>query len=112
MWSLRVTWSARNDIRQWQDKGFQAVTILDDGYPDQLHSVYNPPPLLFVRGAVSAIQGAPSVSVVSWESDGDLRSQSMERETSEHLLSNGFTVFSAIGGGMADALRSAATKNG
>lgn len=51
--------------------GLAVVTLDDPTYPERLRRVDMPPPLLFVRGAVGALNGLRSVAVVGtrWPSD-------------------------------------------
>jgi DNA processing protein len=51
--------------------GLAVVTLDDPTYPERLRRVDMPPPLLFVRGAVEALNGLRSVAVVGtrWPSD-------------------------------------------
>jgi DNA processing protein len=45
---------AAAEIQQWDREGFQLLTILDEGYPQNLRTVHDRPPFVFVSGALSA----------------------------------------------------------
>jgi len=51
--------------------GLQVVTLEESSYPERLRLVEFPPPLLFVRGSVSAMNARKSVAVVGtrWPTD-------------------------------------------
>ena len=51
--------------------GLEVVTLEENSYPDRLRLVDLPPPLLFVRGSVSAMNAGKSVAVVGtrWPTD-------------------------------------------
>jgi DNA processing protein len=51
--------------------GLEVVTLEEDCYPERLRRVELPPPLLFVRGSVAALNPANSVAVVGtrWPTD-------------------------------------------
>jgi DNA processing protein len=42
--------AAEQLIQRTADHGVQLLTVLDEGYPDNLHLVYNRPPFIWVRG--------------------------------------------------------------
>jgi DNA processing protein len=45
---------AAADIARWTASGITLISVLDPGYPVNLHAVHDRPVLLFVRGAISA----------------------------------------------------------
>jgi DNA processing protein len=50
-------------IADLADRGVRLVTVLDDDYPPNLHQVFNRPPFLWVRGALTS-EDRRAVSVV------------------------------------------------
>jgi DNA processing protein len=54
---------AEADIDAWWAEGFALVTVLDAAYPENLRTVHDRPPLLFVRGALGR-RDARSVALV------------------------------------------------
>lgn len=54
---------AAAEITAWNRDGFQLVTVLDDEYPQNLRTVYDRPPILFVSGQLSP-RDARSIAIV------------------------------------------------
>jgi DNA processing protein len=55
--------SAAAEIGAWHRDGFQLLTVLDNGYPENLRTVYDRPPILFVSGKLTP-QDARSIAIV------------------------------------------------
>lgn len=88
------------DLRQLDRLGARLVTIRDDEYPANLRQIYDPPPVLFVRGCFRACD-ARAIAVV-----GTRRITPYGRAVSEtlgrDLAARGITVVSGLAVG-ADA---------
>lgn len=54
---------AERDILAWEAEGFELCTVLDQEYPQNLRTVFDRPPLVFVSGRLTA-QDARSVAVI------------------------------------------------
>ncbi len=54
---------AAAEIDEWQREGFQVLTVLDAGYPENLRTVHDRPPILFVSGQLTP-QDARSIAIV------------------------------------------------
>jgi DNA processing protein len=54
---------AAAEIGAWHRDGFQLLTVLDDGYPENLRTVYDRPPILFVSGKLTP-QDARAIAIV------------------------------------------------
>jgi DNA processing protein len=74
--------------------GVQVITLVDDDYPENLHQIDNPPPLLYVRGRIEpndtwavAIVGTRRASVYGRE---------VAHSLSRDLAANGITVVSGL----------------
>src|SRR5688572_27893593 len=52
--ALRPTTSPQAALEQLTAIGAHALTLLDPGYPPLLRQIVDPPPVLFVRGAIQA----------------------------------------------------------
>ena len=74
------------EIELWESEGMSVISVLDEAYPANLRTIHNRPPLLFVRGALTA-EDERSVAVVG------------TRRASEHGLAHA----RAIAAGLVDA---------
>jgi DNA processing protein len=86
------------EIAAWQRSGIKLLTVLDPQYPENLRTVYDRPPLIFVAGSLRPTD-ARSVAVVGTRvasPEGLARA----RRLTEHLVSNGFTVISGLAAGI------------
>jgi DNA processing protein len=54
---------ATAEISAWNRDGFQLLTVVDDSYPENLRTVYDRPPILFVSGQLRP-QDARSIAIV------------------------------------------------
>jgi len=74
-------------------RGTSLVTVLDDGYPADLHAAYDRPPFLFVRG----VPPAPGGRVVAIAGAADAAPQDVERASglADALGRRGVTVVAA-----------------
>jgi DNA processing protein len=89
---------AEADIAAWRARGFRLVTILDSGYPRNLHAVHDRPPLIFVAGQLKA-GDFRSVAVIGARraSDAGLASAA---DVSRHLVSSRYVVVSGLAAGV------------
>ncbi len=91
--------------------GVDVVTLADDTYPARLRQIELPPPVLFVRGALAALDRPRSVAVV-----GTRRPTSMGRSTASRIADAvagcGATVVSGLAFGVDAAAHAAAVRLG
>lgn len=103
-------WS--DELDQWQatDGRWHFLTILDEAYPANLRVVFNPPPFLFLRGALSP-EDARGVAVVGTRhpSDEGLR---RARRLGAELGRAGITVVSGLARGIDTAAHIGALETG
>ncbi len=101
---------AAAEIDSWSQEGFQLLTVLDDGYPENLRTVHDRPPILFVAGRLAA-QDARSVAVV-----GTRRATGAGLTTAAHiadvLARSGVVVVSGLAAGIDTAAHEAALAAG
>lgn len=56
--------AAERELDEYRRNGVIVLTIFDERYPVRLRALHDPPPLLFVRGSVDAINDARIAAVV------------------------------------------------
>ena len=102
--------AAAADIASWEVEGMRLFTVLDPGYPENLRTVHDRPPLVFVAGELKP-QDARSVAVI-----GARRASSAgiakARAIAEHLSQSGYTVVSGLAAGIDAAAHIAALTHG
>ncbi len=97
---------AEADVARWNAAGMKLLTILDDGYPQNLRQVHDRPPLLFIAGELQPGDDR-SISVI-----GSRRASAQGAARAERIAADmagaGFTVVSGLASGIdAAAHRSA-----
>jgi len=90
--------------------GANAVTLWDAAYPAALRHIYDPPPLLFVRGSIRD-EDARSVAVVGTRKPGPYGMLMAERFASA-LGEFGLTVVSGLARGIDSAAHAACVREG
>ena len=101
---------AAAEIQDWDRAGFRVLTILDEGYPQNLRTVHDRPPLIFVAGAL-AEQDARSIAVIGARRatpDGVSRTTAI----AEGLVGAGYVVVSGLAAGVDSAAHRAARAAG
>jgi DNA processing protein len=98
------------EVEGWQREGMQVLTVLDDGYPTNLRSVHNRPPLVFIRGELRP-DDDKSIAVVGTRraSREGLRQAGV---VAADLAEAGFTVVSGLADGIDSAAHQAALDQG
>jgi len=83
------------DVDAWLERGLDVRTVLDPAYPRALHSIYNRPPLLFVKGRWLEPEDFRAVAVVGTRGpseEGVRRTRRLVRELAEAR----FTILSGL----------------
>ena len=97
-WMTRALDAANRQLDLTEELGACILTILDTRYPDLLRQIYDPPPLLFVRGNPDAIS-LPAVAIVGTRkasSYGKLVAEQFSRD----LVLEGYAVVSGLAYGI------------
>jgi DNA processing protein len=101
---------ADTDIRAWKREGFELHTVLDAGYPPNLHTVHDRPPLVFVSGRLTP-QDARSVAVVGTRRPSPAGLDAAAG-IARALTSAGYVVVSGLAAGIDTAAHEAALATG
>ncbi len=97
------------ELEEWNQRGFQVVSVLDERYPARLRGVHQAPPVLFARGELLAEDRA--VSVVGSRNASE-RGVQMASSIAEALVDAGLTVVSGLAVGIDAAAHRAALQCG
>ena len=97
-------------IAIWQRLGIRMLSVLDDDYPENLRTVYDRPPLVFVGGSLEP-QDARSVAVVGTRRPSR-EGLARARLIAGHLSSTGFTVISGLAAGIDTEAHTASLRAG
>jgi DNA processing protein len=98
------------ELDAWAHEGIRVLTVLDADYPENLRTVYDRPPLVFVAGDLRP-EDSRSVAVVGTRrptDDGITRA----RRIADHLAGNGYTVASGLAAGIDTTAHTAALEAG
>ncbi len=97
-------------IARWQAEGMRMLTVLEPDYPDNLRTVHDRPPLIFVAGRLEPCD-ARSIAVVGARNTtrGGLAAA---RAIAEHLVDSSYTVVSGLAAGIDTAAHTAALASG
>jgi DNA processing protein len=101
---------AAHEVAGWSARGYRLVTILDSDYPDNLRSIENRPPLLFVDGQLSAAD-RQSVSVVGTRTPTET-GRRIAVALAERLSAGGYSVFSGLAAGVDACAHAAVLERG
>jgi DNA processing protein len=97
---------AAAEIEQWEREGMRLLTVLDSGYPDNLRTVHDRPPLIFLAGELLP-QDSRSIAVVGAR-NASPHGRDAAAAISAHLVSAGYTVVSGLALGIDTAAHTAA----
>jgi DNA processing protein len=106
----RMMAEARADLDGWRAAGIDVLTVLDDGYPDNLRTVHDRPPLVFVAGRLLPAD-AKSLAVIGSRTATPTGIE-IATEIAIHLLQRGYTVVSGLAAGIDTAAHTAALRHG
>ncbi|HTX33113.1 MAG TPA: DNA-processing protein DprA [Solirubrobacteraceae bacterium] len=82
------------DLVGWTEQGLRLLTVFDPGYPENLRAVHDRPPLIFVRGELTA--GDDRAVAVIGSRQASTAGVARAREISEELIACGYTVVSGL----------------
>lgn len=102
--------AAAAELAEWRVDGIKVVSVLDDGYPENLHGVHDRPPLLFVGGALVKAD-ARAVAVVGSRAP-TAGGVAAARRIAGDLANAGYTVFSGLAAGIDTAAHTGALAEG
>jgi DNA processing protein len=103
---------AEEEQRRCRAAGFALVGRDDAQYPRHLRQVYDPPPVLYVKGALRADEGPTSVAIVGSRA-ATPQGRALARSMARDLAAAGATVVSGLARGIdASAHRGALDANG
>ncbi len=92
-------WVAVDDeLRRTLDAGIEIVPFSDPSYPERLRAIADPPPCLYVKGALQA-DDEKAVAIVGSRSASDY-GRRVARDLARGLASLGFTVVSGMARGI------------
>jgi DNA processing protein len=103
-------YEAAAELAGWERSGLRLLTVLDPDYPENLRTVYDRPPLIFVSGSLQP-SDARSVAVVGTRS-ASVNGLARARAITEHLTSAGYTVVSGLAAGIDTEAHTTALRRG
>jgi len=89
---------AAEELKKARDGGVSILTLRDSGYPKNLLQIYDPPPLLYVRGELEA--GDPLLVAMVGSRKGSSYGRAVTRRISKELASAGVTLVSGMARGI------------
>ena len=93
------------ELAAWRGDGIEVVSVLDLSYPENLRSVHDRPPLLFVTGELIAADSRAIAVVGSRAPTADGIAEA--RQMASDLADAGYTVFSGLAAGIDSAAHTA-----
>jgi DNA processing protein len=97
--------AAAGQIRDWANRGWRVLSILDEDYPARLRAIHQAPPVLFARGTV--IRDDVAVSVVG-SRKASPRGLDIAAGVARELVARGVTVLGGLALGIDTAAHRAA----
>ena len=97
---------ARAEIETWAREGIRLVSVLDAGYPENLRTVHDRPPLVFVAGELTT-EDERSIAVVGSRNVSP-QGGAAATAIAQHLVASGYTVVSGLARGIDTAAHTAA----
>ncbi|MBV9007018.1 MAG: DNA-protecting protein DprA [Solirubrobacterales bacterium] len=101
---------AKADMRRWSERGMTLLTVVDEGYPENLRAVYDRPPFIFVAGGLQPADSR-SIAVVGARLASP-QGVARARAIAEHLVREGYVVASGLAAGVDTAAHTAALASG
>jgi DNA processing protein len=100
----------QREVENLERAGCEAITRHDSRYPSQLAEIYDPPPVLYVRGQLDE-PGAPAVAIVGTRGASSYGKMAAERLATD-LAVAGVTIVSGLALGVDTAAHRAALDAG
>lgn len=97
-------------LRYCRKKGYDVLSIDNEGYPDRLKSIFNPPPVLFCMGKLDYIDSEIALAVVGARHPSPY-SVKLAKKLCEELAKVGITLVSGFALGIDSMAHQAALKN-
>jgi DNA processing protein len=94
------------EIERWEAEGMRLLTVLDPGYPENLRTVHDRPPLVFVAGELIP-DDARSIAIVGAR-NATARGIETAAAIADHVAASGYTVVSGLARGIDTAAHKAA----
>ena len=101
---------AEAEIAAWERDGFELLTVLDERYPQNLRTVHDRPPILFMSGRLTP-QDARSVAVIG-SRRASLTGLAAATHIADTLARHGYVVVSGLAAGIDTAAHEAALHAG
>jgi len=98
------------ELRIMSKNNVRAVSIFDDGYPENLKTIYSPPILLYVKGEIRP-EDSDAVAIVGTRQPSHYGMSTCER-LAYQLASMGITVISGLARGIDTMAHRGAVKSG
>ena len=99
---------ARADIEAWRHDGIQLLTVLDDAYPENLRTVHDRPPIMFVSGSLTP-DDARSIAIIG-SRRASTTGLAVAAEIAGAVARGGYTVVSGLAAGIDTAAHEAALR--
>lgn len=99
-----------DEISAWEREGMRLISVLDPSYPENLLTVHDRPPLLFVRGRLEP-GDARSVAIVGTRTASE-RGLAQAAEVARQVVEAGFVVVSGLAAGVDTAAHRGALEAG
>jgi len=90
--------TATEELKKVRDLGGYILTYRDQGYPKNLLEIYDPPPLLYVRGELDT--GDPLMVAIVGSRRGSFYGRTVTKKISKELSSAGVLVVSGMARGI------------
>lgn len=100
----------REELRRAAQLGVSIVTSSDPGYPERLHSIDHPPPVLYIKGAILPSDGF-SLAIVG-SRRGSRYGRRAARFLADEAAGVGFTIVSGMARGIDSEAHLAALESG
>jgi DNA processing protein len=97
---------ARAEIAAWKGRGIEVVSLGDGAYPENLRTVADRPPLLFIAGRLASAD--PKSIAVIGSREATQRGLGVARAIAKRLVQEGFVVVSGLASGIDTAAHAAA----
>jgi DNA processing protein len=102
--------AAASEIAQWENEGIHVLTVLEHDYPQNLQTVHDRPPLIFIRGRLDQ-RDSRSVAVIG-SRDASAAGIRRAKAVVKHLVKNGYAVLSGLAAGIDTASHESALAQG